>query len=49
MHMELIKLKLKTSGEYRIYHPWRCTHQQNADYSRLRTSLRGLLQLYIQL
>jgi len=36
------------SGEYRLYHLWRCTHQQNADCSRLQT-LRGLLQLYIQL
>jgi len=34
------------SGEYRIYHLWRCTHQQNTDYSRLQTSLRGLLQLW---
>jgi len=37
------------SGECRIYHLWRCTNQQNAAYSRLQTSLRELLQLYIQL
>jgi len=31
------------SGEFRINHLWRCTHQKNADYSRLQTSLTGVI------
>jgi len=34
MEIKLID-KYFVSGEYRIHHLLRCTHQQNADYSRL--------------
>jgi len=44
MEIKLIDLTF-VSGEYRNYHLRRWPHQQNTDYSRLQTSLRGLLQL----
>jgi len=44
--MELINSQF--FGYLLPYHLLRCAHQQNDGCSRLQTSFRGLLKLYIQ-